>query len=85
MTTILGQLVSVSFGRVLTGELMRAAGTVMRHPETSEDIFLFPTAQQLLHRGPIERSYRLSQEEQRSELSRQSSRNGTLDNKERLP
>lgn len=49
VTTILGQLVSVSFGRVLTGELMRAAGTVMRHPNTSEDIFLFPTAQQLLH------------------------------------
>lgn len=48
VTTILGQLVSVSFGRVLTGELMRAAGTVMRHPGTSEDIFLFPTPQQLL-------------------------------------
>lgn len=48
VTTVLGQLVSVSFGRVLTGELMRAAGTVVRHPGRSENIFLFPTPQQLL-------------------------------------
>jgi len=48
VTTILGQLVSVSFGRVLTGELMKAAGVVMRHPKTAENIFLFPTPQDLL-------------------------------------
>jgi 3-methyladenine DNA glycosylase/8-oxoguanine DNA glycosylase len=44
--TILGQLVSVSFGRTLTRELMQY-GTRVRHPKTNEPIFLFPTPEQL--------------------------------------
>jgi len=48
MTTILGQLVSVSFGRVLIDELMRAAGLEAFHPNTAERILLFPSTQQLL-------------------------------------
>lgn len=47
VTTILGQLVSVSFGRTLTRELMRC-GTKARHPQTGEPVFLFPTPEQLL-------------------------------------
>jgi DNA-3-methyladenine glycosylase II len=47
-TTIMGQLVSVSFGRILTGELMKTAGTKALHPKTSESIYLFPTANQIL-------------------------------------
>jgi DNA-3-methyladenine glycosylase II len=46
MGTILGQLVSVSFGRTLIRELMQC-GTGARHPQTDEPIFLFPTAEQL--------------------------------------
>lgn len=49
VTTILGQLVSVSFGRTLTDELMKAAGRRVRHPKTGELIHLFPTAGQLLN------------------------------------
>jgi DNA-3-methyladenine glycosylase II len=48
LTTILGQLVSVSFGRTLTDELMNAAGARMRHPKTGEPIHLFPTPGRLL-------------------------------------
>lgn len=48
VTTILGQLVSVSFGRTLTDELMRAAGPKARHPKTGESIHLFPTPKRLL-------------------------------------
>jgi 3-methyladenine DNA glycosylase/8-oxoguanine DNA glycosylase len=48
VTTILGQLVSVSFGRTLTRELMDAAGKKVRHPKTGETMCLFPTAVQLL-------------------------------------
>lgn len=48
LTTILGQVVSVSFGRTLANELMRAGGTEARHPKTGEHIHLFPTAEQLL-------------------------------------
>ena len=48
LTTILGQVVSVSFGRILTDELMKAAGTRTRHPKTGETIHLFPVAEQLL-------------------------------------
>lgn len=48
VTTILGQLVSVSFGRVLIDELMRAAGAEAFHPNTAERIFLFPRTRQLL-------------------------------------
>jgi 3-methyladenine DNA glycosylase/8-oxoguanine DNA glycosylase len=47
-TTTLGQLVSVRFGRTLTGELMKAAGAKRLHPRTSEPIHLFPTAKQIL-------------------------------------
>ena len=47
-TTTLGQVVSVSFGRVLTGELMKAAGPQVLHPKTAETIWLFPTAKQIL-------------------------------------
>lgn len=48
MTTILGQLVSVGFGRVLIDELMKAAGSETFHPKTAEQIVLFPSARQLL-------------------------------------
>ncbi len=48
-TTLLGQLVSVSFGRVLTAELMKTAGTAVKHPKTSQEIHLFPTARQILN------------------------------------
>ncbi len=48
ITTVLGQLVSVGFGRTLTRELMRSAGSTARHPRTGEPIFLFPTPEQLL-------------------------------------
>jgi DNA-3-methyladenine glycosylase II len=49
VTTILGQLVSVSFGRTLTRELMEAAGTKANHPRTGDPMHLFPTAKQLLN------------------------------------
>jgi DNA-3-methyladenine glycosylase II len=48
LTTILGQLVSVSFGRTLTEELMAASGAKARHPKTGASIHLFPTAKRLL-------------------------------------
>jgi DNA-3-methyladenine glycosylase II len=48
LTTILGQVVSVSFGRVLIQEFMEAAGPRARHPRTAESIHLFPTAKQVL-------------------------------------
>jgi DNA-3-methyladenine glycosylase II len=48
VTTILGQLVSVSFGRTLTDELMQSAGVKSRHPKTGQPIHLFPTAKSLL-------------------------------------
>lgn len=48
LTTILGQLVSVSFGRTLIDELMKAAGAKTLHPKTGESIHLFPTAKRLL-------------------------------------
>jgi 3-methyladenine DNA glycosylase/8-oxoguanine DNA glycosylase len=48
LTTVLGQLVSVSFGRTLASELMQAAGTKVTHPKTGAAIRLFPTAKQLL-------------------------------------
>jgi len=47
-TTVLGQVVSVRFGRVLIRELMQAAGPSARHPKTSESISLFPSATQIL-------------------------------------
>jgi 3-methyladenine DNA glycosylase/8-oxoguanine DNA glycosylase len=46
MATILGQLVSVSFGRTLIRELMHC-GTKAQHPHTDEPIFLFPAPEQL--------------------------------------
>ena len=48
ITTILGQLVSVSFARTLTRELMESAGTKAQHPTTGQPLFLFPTPKQLL-------------------------------------
>ena len=48
LTTVLGQLVSVSFGRVLVGELMKAAGVKVPHPKTERPIHLFPTPTRLL-------------------------------------
>jgi DNA-3-methyladenine glycosylase II len=48
ITTVLGQLVSVNFGRTLVGELMQAAGRKARHPKTAEPIHLFPTPKRLL-------------------------------------
>ena len=48
ITTILGQLVSVSFGRTLIRELMQSSGAKAEHPVTGEKIFLFPTPKALL-------------------------------------
>ena len=48
LATVLGQLVSVTFGRTLTGELMQAAGAKAPHPKTGESIHLFPTAERIL-------------------------------------
>jgi 3-methyladenine DNA glycosylase/8-oxoguanine DNA glycosylase len=48
LTTVLGQLVSVSFGRTLAYELMQAAGKRVRHPRSGALIRLFPTGRQLL-------------------------------------
>jgi 3-methyladenine DNA glycosylase/8-oxoguanine DNA glycosylase len=48
LTTILGQVVSVSFGRTLADELMKACGTKAVHPKNGELIHLFPTAEQLV-------------------------------------
>src|ERR1700761_2908244 len=45
---VLGQLVSVAFGRVLMSELMQAAGARTNHPLTSEPIALFPTPREIL-------------------------------------
>ncbi|MFC5865356.1 DNA-3-methyladenine glycosylase family protein [Acidicapsa dinghuensis] len=45
---VLGQVVSLQFGRMLTKELVQAAGTVALHPKTSESIFLFPSVKQIL-------------------------------------
>jgi len=47
-STVLGQVVSVSFGRVLIQELMQAAGPAARHRKTGEPISLFPSARQIL-------------------------------------
>jgi 3-methyladenine DNA glycosylase/8-oxoguanine DNA glycosylase len=47
-TAVLGQVVSVSFGRVLTSELMQVAGSAARHPKTSEPISLFPSPKQIV-------------------------------------
>lgn len=46
--TVLGQLVSIRFGRVLLEELMKAAGREVLHPRTGAPIVLFPTASELL-------------------------------------
>jgi DNA-3-methyladenine glycosylase II len=46
--TILGQVVSVRFGRVLIRELMEASGAKARHPKTGEPISLFPTPEQVV-------------------------------------
>jgi 3-methyladenine DNA glycosylase/8-oxoguanine DNA glycosylase len=48
LTTILGQLVSVAYGRILANQLMEAAGVRARHPITGEPILLFPTARAVL-------------------------------------
>jgi len=48
LTTILGQVVSVSFGRTLADEMMKACGTKAVHPKSGELIHLFPTAKQLI-------------------------------------
>ncbi len=42
ITTILGQLVSVSFGRTLIRELMQS-GEPVKHPATGQEIRLFPS------------------------------------------
>jgi DNA-3-methyladenine glycosylase II len=47
-STVLGQVVSVKFGRVLISELMQAAGRSARHPKTAEPIWLFPSAEQII-------------------------------------
>jgi len=67
LTAILGQLVSVSFGRTLTRELIEAAGTKANHPRTGDFIRLFPTAKQLL-KADLSK-VRTSGEEMLSDLS----------------
>jgi 3-methyladenine DNA glycosylase/8-oxoguanine DNA glycosylase len=47
ITTILGQLVSVSFGRTLIRELMQSSGERVKHPATGQEIRLFPTPELL--------------------------------------
>jgi 3-methyladenine DNA glycosylase/8-oxoguanine DNA glycosylase len=47
ITTILGQLVSVSFGRTLIRELMESSGERVKHPVTGQEIRLFPTPELL--------------------------------------
>jgi 3-methyladenine DNA glycosylase/8-oxoguanine DNA glycosylase len=47
ITTILGQLVSVSFGRTLIRELMQSSGARVKHPVTGQKICLFPTPRAL--------------------------------------
>ncbi len=47
ITTILGQLVSVSFGRLLVCELMTGVGAKALHPQTGVPIHLFPTPERL--------------------------------------
>src|ERR1700734_536491 len=47
ITTILGQLVSVSFGRTLIRELMQSSGARVKHPVTGEKVCLFPTPKAL--------------------------------------
>jgi 3-methyladenine DNA glycosylase/8-oxoguanine DNA glycosylase len=47
ITTILGQLVSVSFGRTLIRELMQSSGERVKHPATGQEIRLFPTPEML--------------------------------------
>jgi 3-methyladenine DNA glycosylase/8-oxoguanine DNA glycosylase len=47
ITTILGQLVSVSFGRTLIRELMQSSGRRGKHPVTGQEICLFPTPKAL--------------------------------------
>ena len=46
--TVLGQLVSVKFGRILTKELMAGAGRLVAHPKTGVAINLFPSATEIL-------------------------------------
>lgn len=48
ITTVLGQLVSVSFGRTLTRELMHGYGRRVKHPVTGDGICLFPAPKALL-------------------------------------
>jgi 3-methyladenine DNA glycosylase/8-oxoguanine DNA glycosylase len=47
ITTILGQLVSVSFGRTLIWELMHSSGERVKHPATGQEVRLFPNPQAL--------------------------------------
>jgi 3-methyladenine DNA glycosylase/8-oxoguanine DNA glycosylase len=47
-TTVLGQVVSVKFARVLIAELMAAAGPRVLHPRTGAPVHLFPTPEQIL-------------------------------------
>ena len=46
--TILRQLVSVKFGRILNKELMQCAGSPARHPDTDGELLLFPSTEQIL-------------------------------------
>ena len=55
-TAVLGQLVSVAFGRALTQEFMRAAGSRECHPKTSMPISLFPSAKADTRSGPFQSS-----------------------------
>ncbi|WP_263377378.1 DNA-3-methyladenine glycosylase family protein [Granulicella paludicola] len=52
--TVLGQLVSVKFGRILTKELMTAAGRLAAHPRTGITVNLFPSATEILSSDLLE-------------------------------
>ncbi|RRA49274.1 DNA-3-methyladenine glycosylase [Acidipila sp. EB88] len=44
---VLGQVVSVNFGKILIEELMTLAGRRVVHPKTAERIYLFPSAREI--------------------------------------
>jgi 3-methyladenine DNA glycosylase/8-oxoguanine DNA glycosylase len=54
IATILGQLVSVSFGRMLIRELMETYGEKIVHPVTGEIVSLFPRPEVLAKAGLLE-------------------------------
>ncbi|HEY4355874.1 MAG TPA: AlkA N-terminal domain-containing protein [Acidobacteriaceae bacterium] len=54
ITTVLGQLVSVNFGRTLIHELMQGYGNRVKHPVTGQGIPLFPAPKVLQGAGLLD-------------------------------